>query len=270
MAHGLRMDRDQTTRIKTVSFKNPKPALCMKLHLNASLLFLLCVLSAVPVRAQSKITGSGRVVRKEISIAGFHKLRNLSSANLYLTDVGTTPVAIIEADDNIVPLIEITSQDGVLTVKDRNKAWFNTKNNINVYVPVETLSELENNGSGNITAEKTIETPALVFGNNGSGNVTFPLKTKELQLEQNGSGNVSLSGQTQSFTLTSRGSGNLNAAGFATETAQVKLSGSGNASIQCANALTVQLTGSGNVTYTGNPNLVKNVSGSGEVQRKGG
>ncbi len=241
----------------------------MKLYLNASLLFLLCSLSAVPVWAQSKIMGSGRVIRKEISIAGFHKLRNLSSANLYLTDAGKTPLVIIEADDNIVPLIEITSQDGVLTVKNKGNGWFNSKNNINVYVPVKMLSELENNGSGNITAEKTIETPALVFGNNGSGNVVLPLKTKELQLEQNGSGNVSLSGQTQSFTLTLRGSGNLNAAGFATETAQVKLNGSGNASIQCANALTVQLTGSGNVTYQGNPNLVKNVSGSGEVQRKG-
>ncbi len=241
----------------------------MKLYLNASLLFLLCFLSAVPVLAQSKIMGSGRVIRKEIYMGDFHKLRNLSSANLYLTDADKMPLVIIEADDNIVPLIEITSRDGVLTVKDKNKAWFNTKNNINVYVPVKMLSELENNGSGNITAEKTIETPALVFGNNGSGNVVLPLKTKELRLEQNGSGNVSLSGQTQSFTLTLQGSGNLNAAGFATEAAQVKLIGSGNASIQCANALTVQLTGSGNVTYKGNPDLVKNVSGSGEVQRKG-
>lgn len=230
---------------------------------------LSCCLFATDQLFAQALKGSGRVIRKEIAVNDFHKLHNLSSANIYLIDESKTSAAVIEADDNIVPLIEIASRDGVLTIKNKNQAWFNTKNNINVYVPISTLSELENNGSGNITAEKTIETPALVFENSGSGNVTLPLKTRNLQLAQNGSGNVTLSGQTQSFTFTLRGSGNLSATRLATGTAQVKLSGSGNASIKCANALTVQLTGSGNVTYEGNPDLVKNVSGSGEVQRKG-
>jgi len=237
----------------------------MKLCLKAFSLIVLCVLS---VQAQA-IKGSGNVVKKEISVGGFTKLRNQSSANLYLVDGNKTSVTIIEADDNIIPLIEISNRDGVLTVKNKNNSWFNTKNNINVYVPVRTLDELQNNGSGNLTAEMTLETPALEFENNGSGNATLPLQTQSLRLTQNGSGNVSLSGSAQAFTLTLRGSGNLNAAAFGAETAQVKLSGSGNANIRCAKALTATISGSGNLTYAGNPDLVKNVSGSGEVRRKG-
>ncbi|MCU0353454.1 MAG: DUF2807 domain-containing protein [Cytophagales bacterium] len=70
-----------------------------------------------------------------------------------------------------------------------------------------------------------------------------------MQLLGNGSGNVTLSGQAESFTLTLRGSGNLNAGKFSVETAQVKLSGSGN------------------VTYAGSPSLTKSISGSGEIRR---
>jgi hypothetical protein len=237
----------------------------MKLCLNAFFLLIFC---AASVQAQmSRVQGSGKVVRKDIPVGGFTKLRNQSSANLYLVDAGKTSVATIEADDNIIPLIEIITEGDVLIVKNKDKVSFNTKNNINVYLPVKTLTELQNNGSGNLRTEKTLEAPAFKFTDNGSGNSTVSLKTKDLQLSGNGSGNVTLSGQAESFTLTLRGSGNLNAGKFSVETAQVKLSGSGNVQIKCTNALNVQLTGSGNVTYAGSPSLTKSITGSGEVRQ---
>lgn len=240
----------------------------MKLYSNAFLQLAVAILCITSVHAQA-VKGSGKMVKKEISIGDFTKLRNQSSANLYLVDASKTSVATIEADDNIIPLIEIANRGGELIIQNKDNTWFNTKNNIDIYLPVRKLTELQNSGSGNLIGQTTIESPSFLFTESGSGNATLSLKTQNLQLSQTGSGNATLSGQTETLTLTVRGSGNLNAARFATKTAQVKLSGSGNARIQCADVLTVQLTGSGTVTYEGSPQLTKSISGSGEVRQTG-
>ena len=237
----------------------------MRIYPNLVLTLLLGSVCLSSARAQS-VRGSGQVTRKEVPVEAFTKIRNSSSANLYLTD-GGGPTLTIEADDNIIPLIEITSQNGELTIRNSDKSGFNTMNNIDVYLPLGALAELRNSGSGNISANKPIVSPALRLVHSGSGNITLALQTPTLVMTYSGSGNVTLTGQAQSFTLTLSGSGNVSTPQLLTETAQVNLSGTGNARVNCATALTVQLSGTGNVLYAGSPRLVSSVTGTGKVRQ---
>ncbi len=231
-----------------------------------SLTISLLLAASASLRAQA-IKGSGHIIRKEIAVSSFEKLHNHSSADVYLVAEGSG--IVIEADDNIIPYIEVANEKGKLTIRNLKNSWFNSKNGIKVTVPIKTLNEIANNGSGNLLAETTINSSDLVIENSGSGNARLPIQAQNLHMTQTGSGNVSLSGKAESITITLRGSGNLNATACSSKTAHVKVSGSGNADIQCTDSLTATVTGSGNITYKGSPNVVKSVSGSGNVQSKG-
>jgi len=70
-------------------------------------------------------------------------------------------------------------------------------------------------------------------------------------------------------TISTTGSGVYRACDVETARADVRVSGSGNATIRVAETLKADLTGSGDVHYAGDPAVRQRTSGSGDVKRVG-
>jgi hypothetical protein len=214
-----------------------------------------------------KIKGNGDLKEKEISVGSFQQIRLQSCLNLVITD--EVDKVKIQADGNLLPLIEVKVEAGVLIIKDPENKWFSSKNLLMVYVPAQPLSGLENFGSGNITAENAVVKPDFSLNNRGAGNLNLRIQAKRVKINDFGSGNLTLTGQAESLQLTSGGSGNLNGQLFKINEAEVEINGSGNVALDCQTNLTVTIGGTGNLSYSGSPQVSTQLSGTGKVRKSG-
>jgi hypothetical protein len=63
------------------------------------------------------------------------------------------------------------------------------------------------------------------------------------------------------------GSGDYRASGLKSDTATVRVTGSGNSQVSANEILNVTILGSGDVAYSGNPTVTASIAGSGKVNQ---
>lgn len=99
--------------------------------------------------------------------------------------------------------------------------------------------------------------PKLAIAVSGAGDVEFEGQADALTLKMTGAGDVELDGEdgaiATSLAVESTGSGKVNAGEFKAKTVDLKLAGSGDASVFATEAVTVAASGSGDVDIKGNP-----------------
>ena len=194
------------------------------------------------------------------------------SAKLYVKQ-GNSSSVVIEASDDALEHIETKVKNGVLVIEQDNdwkwwKSW-NSKN-VRIYVTNPTFDHVSVSGSGDVMGENTLQSKTMYVGVSGSGKMELDIKAVDLESKISGSGNVQLSGSARNTDLAISGSGNLDAEDLASETCEVRISGSGNCRVNVDGSLNSRVSGSGNVYYRGNPDqLYNNSSGSGSLKKIG-
>lgn len=210
--------------------------------------------------------GSGHVVSETRNVSGFHGIDLHGSGEVIVTQ-GDTEGLVIDAEDNLLPLIESTvGGDGVLRLGFKQHAGsIESKKEVVYKLAVKTLDRLEVEGSGSIRTE-ALSTATLKISLPGSGEVNVGrLTAKAVNVNVEGSGNIKLAGEASRLNLTIEGSGNCKTGRFKTDAAEVQIDGSGEAQVNASETLKVQINGSGEVSYHGNPKLTQEINGSGEV-----
>ncbi len=103
----------------------------------------------------------------------------------------------------------------------------------------------------------------------GSGDMAMDeLRANRLEVDMTGSGGLDIDGgQVERQNVTATGSGDYRARHLESVEADVKLTGSGSATIQVEEHLNASTTGSGDVRYAGNPTVDQTATGSGDVIR---
>ena len=84
-----------------------------------------------------------------------------------------------------------------------------------------------------------------------------------------GSGRVRLTGKVDDQFVTLNGAGAYDAAGTESETARVRINGSGAALVRASDTLAARLNGSGRISYYGQPQVSRDITGSGQVKHLG-
>lgn len=221
------------------------------------------ILSLTSFGRSQVINGNGKLKKQVIEVAKFTHLQTFSCVNLIVSKAYDK--VEIEADENLIALIDIKNTEGVLTIKDANKVWFESKNILKIYLPAQDLTRFENFGSGNISFEDELQTPTLSFKNEGSGNINLRLSAEDFEFQDTGSGNISIEGQTQNLRLVLQGSGNFNGKQLKTNDARIEMSGSGNAQVRCVDNMNVTISGTGNFGYLGKPKIFKQLNSTGKL-----
>lgn len=221
---------------------------------------------ALAVIGCNMVTGSGNVKSESRDVSGFSEVALLGSGSLSIEQTGTESLTI-EADDNVLPLIQSTVSGGRLTIGPKENTSITNIKTLNYKLTVKDLNALDLSGSGNVTAPK-INSDAMSLKISGSGNISIGVTANSLGTTVSGSGEVTVSGKAARQQLTISGSGNYKAGDLESKEATVKVSGSGNATLKVSDALDATISGSGNIEYTGNPTVTQNVSGSGRVTKR--
>jgi Putative auto-transporter adhesin, head GIN domain len=203
---------------------------------------LLCASCITP-----GVEGSGNVITESREVSGFNEIV-LGGTGRVVVDVTGNESLIIEAEDNIMPLLETRVSNGRLRL--------NTSGSISPTVEIVYI----------ITAA-TLD--GLVISGSGIVEATA-IDGTDFRVDISGSGDVDVEGTLSGrLSVSISGSGEFDGESLIAPEGQVDVSGSGNAVVNVTDALEVSVSGSGDVEYLGSPPRVdSDVSGSGAVTQR--
>jgi hypothetical protein len=244
-----------------ISTKSP---LCQTLVVfTAALLFNAC-----HVIGQNRVKGNGHVVKEDRQVGSFHKIKSEGAMDIYVTQ-GQAKSAVIEADDNIVPLVELVQDGDRLVVRLKRGYDVSSHNPINVYLTTPEIDEASLAGSGNLNFSGKFNAKSdMKFSVSGSGNLKGDVNAPAVKAAIAGSGDIDLRGETKDVNLSIAGSGNFGGDQLMSENVNVSIAGSGNANVYASVKLTAKIAGSGDVNYKGSPSVSSSVAGSGSVNKR--
>lgn len=253
-------------------------------------LLALSVVGLTACGGNGIVQGSGVMKTESIPISGFSAVNLAGTGKLIIEQTGTESLTI-DAEDNILPLLDPKVVNNQLVLGTKPNTGFTTTKDIVYHVTVKDIGQVmvsgsgdatatqiksemfnvEIGGSGNITIDKLETSAQAVFKIGGSGEVKIgELQAQNVSVNVAGSGSVKIAGGAAPNQLVSiGGSGNYEAEGLKSDAVQINVSGSGNATVYADKTLDVLIGGSGSVSYVGNATVTQTKNGSGSVTKKG-
>lgn len=168
-------------------------------------------------------------------------------------------------------LVEVSGQKLIVrfSLEDQWLGGFsNPKLKIKVTSP--SVSAFFIQGSGNIIAEKPIETHFFEMNIAGSGNIKMnKLNCDRIECTVSGSGDVMIDEQSagKDLKVNIAGSGDFKAPLLKVDSAYILIAGSGDCDLSVSNYLDAKIFGSGDIRYRGAPQLNSTITGSGKVHQ---
>ena len=256
--------------------------------LTVALLVFVFALSACSFTPTGTVTGSGKMVTESFDVQGFDQIRLGTSGVLYI-EQGDGFSLTVEADDNILPVLDAAVEKGVLTLRTTPEVSMLQFETLIYRVTMPALSSLDISGSADVRVED-FKADSLSININGSGDVTFVnldvtslsvrisgsgdmilrnVSADTILAEINNSGLMDVAGETEALTVKVSGSGDLLADALKASTVEVAVNGSGDVTVWAVDMLDVSISGSGNVQYLGAPELTEKISGGGDLTKLG-
>lgn len=236
----------------------------MKTSFVASVLLVVGLTGCVGVGDWRTVRGSGNVISETRQVSQFDQVTVSGSGELFL-EQGDEESLAIEADDNLLPLIESDVHGGRLSLGPRHVNLRPTER-IQYRLKVRNLRSLHLSGS--IRGEAgTVKTDRLDLSISGSGAMQLAqLETGTFSTRISGSGSTSAAGHAQRQEIHISGSGAHHAPDLKCQEAHANISGSGDASLWVDDMLSARISGSGRIAYRGNAQVDSRVSGSGRIR----
>ncbi len=199
--------------------------------------------SKFPFSIGSKIKGSGNVVTQKRELNGFNSIE-VSGAFKVVVVAQKDFGVVVEADDNIIPLVITEVDDQTLEIKrDRS---FSTGSAVTIRVFAPNIEGIENSGASNVRVSN--------------------LANDSLEIHSSGASKTELEGSTGRLSVELSGASSIEASDLNSERASIDGSGASFAAVTATKELSVDLSGASRVRYKGNPEkLVRNTSGASRV-----
>jgi len=216
----------------------------------------------------NSVSGSGTIKSESRAVSGF---TGISLALDALVDIkqGNAEGVTIEADDNILPLIETVVENGTLKIRPTAPHTSFSTGKLKLIVSAKTLDSLAIAGAGDMRAD-ALKAAALKVKIAGAGDVRITsLEAGDLSVKIAGSGDFVAGGRAASLHASVAGSGDIRAGDLDAKAVEISIAGSGDAIVWARETLNVKVAGSGDVKYYGDAEVKRSIVGSGSIKRLG-
>jgi hypothetical protein len=219
--------------------------------------------------SSEQVQGSGRIVKQVRQVGNFNGLALSVPADVELR-IGGSEGVTIEADDNLLPLLETVVEDGTLEIRPSRRNLNLRSKSIRIVVQARSIERLAVGGSGSIDSD-ALRARRLQVEIGGSGSVNVKgVESETLSVAIGGSGDLKAGrGTVGKLTVSIGGSGDVDLGRVQATSAKISVAGSGEATVWPRNELAVSIAGSGDVNYYGDPRISTSSVGSGGVRRLG-
>lgn len=192
------------------------------------------------------IDGSGDVVTETREVGGFTSVELDGEGELIITQ-GDTELLSIESDDNILPVIESTVENGTLRLDVENGKSIKNFTRLVYTLTVTNLNSISMDGAASIRVEN--------------------FTTDALAVSMDGAGEFVISGMATSQTISFDGASSYDGRDFATAQTTVRIDGAGDVTVRVSDMLDVEIDGTGDVVYLGDPEVTQSIDGTGSVEQ---
>jgi len=210
------------------------------------------------------VRGSGKVEEEEREVSGIEEIDFSGMGNLIITQ-GEEESLVVEADDNILPLIETDVFGDRLSIGYKLGYNFIPTSNLRFYLTVVDLNKISLKGVGKINCDN-LETDELEFEISGAGDIDFNIDADKLEVTSSGAGNLNFNGKAESQNIDISGVGRYNSKELESKECKVTLSGAGSVTVNVTEELDIKISGVGNVYYVGTPRIRQDISGLGKAE----
>lgn len=203
----------------------------------------------------------------------FNEISLLITAELYIEQGDEYSIEVTAKPQTLYKLIADIDDERMIIRYSFHDMWFSNfePGPVSIKVITPDIDRLSITGSGNIIAEKPIETRHLDLYITGSGDINIAnLNCKSIEAIIAGTGDIILAGND---TLTElnviiAGSGNMRANLIPARFGSIKIGGTGNCNVNVSEYLNAWVLGSGNITYSGSPEINSTITGSGNINKR--
>lgn len=216
------------------------------------------------------VQGSGNISKQARQVAHFNGVALAVPGNVEL-HIGSAEGVTIEADDNLLPLIETSVDNGILRIKPTQKNMNLRPHTLHITVNARDIDNLSVGGSGSIDSD-ALHARNFKASLGGSGSISVrALDGDSMDISVAGSGRMTAGGgAVNNARLNIAGSGNVDIGKVKAGDVSVKVAGSGDSRVWAAKTLDVTIAGSGGVEYYGDARVSRTVMGSGDINRLAG
>ena len=229
------------------------------------------ILSAIIIcsiaMACNSLQGSGNIITAKRTVAAFTGLKVGGAFEVEAT-IGATTTLTIEADDNIMPLIETNVKGNVLYID--TKTISNISNgHIKIFITTPVLSSIDCSGAASLKVVNPIQcNDKINIDVSGAAAVNAILNAPQVEVASSGAGKIELSGNTKDYNLKISGASDVKSSGLLSENTTVHVSGAGNAYVHASVFLKATSSGAGTIYYRGAARVDEHVSGAGTIKKE--
>lgn len=212
-----------------------------------TIFFAVCLLFTLAGCDVGGIRGNGHIITREEKLEPFI---NVDAGGAFRIDWRRgAPAVSITMDENLMQYVELEVRDRVLHIRTTRN--IRPSHSIKVVLTSNALEGASFSGASQLTVHQ--------------------LTGSKFYLETTGASKATLDGVVDELVANLTGASNLHAESLQTKTAQVSVTGAGNAQIAVSDTLKVSITGAGKVEYIGNPpHLEREITGAGSIRPRGG
>ena len=223
--------------------------------------FALIVLNAC-----NQIQGSGNIVTENRSTGDFTGISAGGACEVELKNGPVTEVKV-EADDNIIGLIETKVSNHTLNITTKNGNNFNN-GHFKVYVTAPEINEIKSSGAASIIIKNILKSnDKITLEASGAATITGEADAPEINAEASGAAGIKLSGRTKNYKAEASGSATIKTENLMSETTKVHASGAATAHVYASITLDADADGAATIHYKGAASVSQKTSGAANIKK---
>jgi len=207
-------------------------------------IFAVCLLLTLAGCDLGGIRGNGHLVTEQRNLDPFI---NVETGGAFRVEWRNgAPAASVTIDENLLQYLEMEVRDRVLHVRTTRSV--RPSRSIKLTLTSSALEAASFSGASRLEAHQ--------------------LSGPKFYLESTGASKVTLDGSVDELVANLTGASDLRAETLQTTSAEVSVTGAGDARIAVSDDLKVSITGAGKVEYIGNPHIERDITGAGSIRKR--
>jgi len=230
-------------------------------------LFVLTVGAiAATTIACSQIRGSGKIVSEKRSLSGFTGIDAGGAIELQVTQGNNFSVEV-QTDDNIMPFVQTTVEDGTLHIFTKDHSDIN-ETTIIVKVSLPKLESLALSGASKGTASQ-VNTDDLHLKVSGASKLSLEGTAKKVDITASGASKLSINGTAVDVACKVSGASSVKAQEFKAQNVKVDCSGASKSQVYASSTIAIDASGASSVAYSGTATVTsQETSGASSISKE--
>ena len=210
--------------------------------------------------------GNGNVVTEERTVTGpFDQVKGSAGIDVYLTE-GDEFKIVVEADENLLPLIETRIQDGKLKIGTTQNIG-RAKAKI-VHVTYKTLTGIYASSGADVIGNSVIKSEILTLKSSSGADLEVDIIAKEVYADVSSGAELKISGRAIKLIADASSGSDLKAKDLEVKICKAEASSGADITVNVLEEIEGNASSGGDIRYYGNPTAVKTKGGSSGRVRK--